>query len=37
MAVSVCGPGALGDDVRGAVRRGMGGRNMDFLEEGFGW
>ncbi len=37
MAVSVCGPGQLADDVRGAVRRGMGGRNVDFLEEGFGW
>lgn len=37
MAVCVCGPGGLGDDVRAAVRRRQGGRNVDFVEEGFGW
>ena len=37
MGVMVCGPGALGDDVRAAVRRRQGEGNMDFLEEGFGW
>lgn len=37
MGVSVCGPGGLGDDVRSAVRRRQGSRNVDFLEEGFGW
>lgn len=37
MAVCVCGPGGLGDDVRAAVRRRQGGRSVDFFEEGFGW
>ncbi len=37
MGVSVCGPGGLGDDVRAAVRRRQGVRNIDFLEERFGW
>ena len=37
MGVSVCGPGGLGDDVRDAVRRRQRVRNVDFLEEGFGW
>lgn len=37
MAVSVCGPGGLGDDVRAAVRRRQGVRNVDFFEEAFGW
>ena len=37
MGVSVCGPGGLGDDVRAAVRRMQGGRNVDFSDEGFGW
>lgn len=37
MAVSVCGPGGLADDVRSAVRRRQGVRNVDFLEQGFGW
>lgn len=37
MAVSVCGPGGLSDDVRAAVRRRQGVRNVDFFEEGFGW
>ena len=37
MGVAVCGPGGLGDDVRAAVRRRVGEREVDFLEEGFGW
>ena len=37
MGVSVCGPGGLGDDVRMAVRKRQGIRNIDFLEESFGW
>ena len=37
MAVGVCGPGGLGGDVRAAVRRVQGVRNVDFSEEGFGW
>jgi hypothetical protein len=37
MGVSVCGPGGLGDDVRAAVRRRQRVRNIDFLEEAFGW
>ena len=37
MGVSVCGPGGLEDDVRGAVRRRQGVRNIDFWEQGFGW
>lgn len=37
MGVVVCGPGALGDEVRAAVRRRQGVANMDLLEEGFGW
>ncbi len=37
MGVSVCGPGGLGDDVRRAVRRRQGVRNVDFLDQGFGW
>jgi len=37
MGVGVCGPGGLGDDVRLAVRRRMGERNVDFFEEGYGW
>lgn len=37
MGVSVCGPGALADDVRKAVRRRQGFRNIDLVEEGFGW
>ena len=37
MAVSVCGPGGLGDDVRHAVRMRQQKKNVDFLEEGFGW
>ena len=37
MGVYVCGPGGLADDVRRAVRKMQGVRNVDFLEEGFGW
>ncbi|KAL8837104.1 MAG: hypothetical protein Q9170_002661 [Blastenia crenularia] len=37
MGVSVCGPGGLSDDVRAAVRRRQGWRNIDFLEQGFTW
>ena len=36
MAVSVCGPGNLADDVRRAVRKQQG-RNVDFVEESFSW
>lgn len=37
MAVSVCGPGGMGDDVRRAVREKQGGRVMDLYEESFSW
>lgn len=37
MGVGVCGPGGLGDDVREAVRKRQGERQVDLLEEGFGW
>ncbi|KAI4278140.1 MAG: hypothetical protein LQ337_001217 [Flavoplaca oasis] len=37
MGVSVCGTGGLSDDVRAAVRRRQGTRNIDFLEQGFTW
>ncbi|KAL8928127.1 MAG: hypothetical protein Q9172_001037 [Xanthocarpia lactea] len=37
MGVSVCGTGGLSDDVRAAVRRRQGFRNIDFLEQGFTW
>lgn len=37
MGVSVCGPAGMLDDVRWAVRRRQGVRNIDFLAEGFGW
>lgn len=37
MGVSVCGTGGLSDDVRRAVRRRQGTRNIDFLEESFSW
>ena len=37
MAVSVCGPAGLCDDVRAAVRRRQGEGNLDFLEECFSW
>lgn len=37
MGVMVCGPGGLGDDVRGAVRRRQTDGSVDFIEAGFGW
>ena len=37
MAVGVCGPGRMGDDVRAAVRNVQSSRNVDLLEESFGW
>lgn len=37
MAVSVCGPGAMGDDVRRAVRERQGGTVVDLYEESFSW
>ncbi|KAI9736622.1 MAG: hypothetical protein M1834_000826 [Cirrosporium novae-zelandiae] len=37
MAVTVCGTGALSDDVRRAVRKRQGHTNIDFVEESFSW
>ncbi|CAM1502803.1 Fc.00g075790.m01.CDS01 [Cosmosporella sp. VM-42] len=37
MAVSVCGPGALSDEVRRAVRGRQARSNIDFIEEAFSW
>ena len=37
MAVSVCGPGALSDEVRLAVRRRQSRSSIDFVEEAFSW
>ena len=37
MAVTVCGPGALSDEVRQAVRRRQYGGTVDFIEEAFSW
>lgn len=37
MAVSVCGPGTLSDDVRLAVRRRQSHSSIDFVEEAFSW
>ncbi len=37
MAVSVCGTGSLGDDVRLAVRNRQAETNIDFVEEAFTW
>ncbi|KAL8934843.1 MAG: hypothetical protein Q9211_005013 [Gyalolechia sp. 1 TL-2023] len=37
MGVSVCGTGGLSDDVRAAVRKRQGWRNIDYLEQGFTW
>ena len=37
MAVGVCGPGGMADDVRRAVRVRQGVRSVDFVEEAFGW
>ncbi|CZS95777.1 hypothetical protein WAI453_001608 [Rhynchosporium graminicola] len=37
MGVSVCGSGALSDDVRSAVRARQHRSNIDFVEEAFSW
>ncbi|KAK4123505.1 hypothetical protein N657DRAFT_573166 [Parathielavia appendiculata] len=37
MAVSVCGPGGLSDEVRRAVRNRQYQGNIDFVEEAFSW
>ncbi|KAK6544452.1 hypothetical protein TWF694_001147 [Orbilia ellipsospora] len=37
MAVSVCGPGGMSDDVRFAVRNMVDYVNIDFIEEAFSW
>lgn len=37
MAVSVCGPGALSDEVRKAVRNRQYQGQLDFVEEAFSW
>ncbi|KAH7038046.1 ferric reductase like transmembrane component-domain-containing protein [Microdochium trichocladiopsis] len=37
MAVTVCGPGALSDEVRQAVRRRQYSGSVDFIEEAFSW
>ena len=37
MCVTVCGPGALADDVRGAVRAVQGDSVINFVEESFTW
>lgn len=37
MAVSVCGTGSLGDDVRRAVRERSEKTSIDFMEENFSW
>lgn len=37
LAVSVCGPGGLGDSVRDAVRYVQGEKTVDLFEETFSW
>lgn len=37
MAVSVCGPGGMGDDVRRTVRSKQGRTTVDLYEETFSW
>ncbi|KAL1876148.1 hypothetical protein Plec18167_005411 [Paecilomyces lecythidis] len=37
MAVNVCGPGSMGDDVRRAVREVQGKKTVDLFEEAFSW
>lgn len=37
MAITVCGPGAYSDAVRAAVRKRMGLRSIDFIEEAFSY
>ncbi|KAF3059220.1 Ferric/cupric reductase transmembrane component 2 [Daldinia childiae] len=37
MGVTVCGPGALSDEVRQAIRRKQYNSSIDFIEEAFSW
>lgn len=37
MGVTVCGSGALSDDVRSAIRSRQHLSNIDFIEEAFSW
>ncbi|GAM39435.1 hypothetical protein TCE0_034f10983 [Talaromyces pinophilus] len=37
MAVSVCGPGGMGDEVRKAVREVQSRKTVEFFEESFSW
>ena len=37
LAVTVCGPGGLGDSVREAVRNVQGEKTVDLFEEAFSW
>ncbi|KAL2802717.1 ferric reductase like transmembrane component-domain-containing protein [Aspergillus granulosus] len=37
MAVSVCGPGGMGDDIRQSVRMAQGSKTVDLYEETFTW
>ncbi|KAF9887705.1 hypothetical protein FE257_009658 [Aspergillus nanangensis] len=37
MAVSVCGPGSMGDDVRQTVREKQGRKTVDLYEETYSW
>ncbi|GAB1213037.1 hypothetical protein ATERTT37_002186 [Aspergillus terreus] len=37
MAVNVCGPGSMGDDVRTAVRQRQGRKTVDLYEEAYSW
>jgi NAD(P)H-flavin reductase len=37
MVVTVCGPGAYGDAIRAAVRKRVGLRSIDFIEEAFSY
>lgn len=37
LAVSVCGPGSLGDSVRQATRNVQGEKTVDLFEEAFSW
>ena len=37
LAISVCGPGGLGDSVREAARNVQGEKTVDLFEEAFSW
>jgi hypothetical protein len=37
MAVTSCGPGAIGDDVRRSCRNYQSSSDLDYYEEGFYW